>query len=134
MSRDRHTIRSTYDNRPASVPLFGVSTLAAALSALAVVVFIGGLSIWWFYVRTNVTAEIRQDGFNFQQGQVDRVLALSAELADIDVTLADPETTDAQTGALNASREQIRRSLCAAYVRINNPQPTIRTIAIEENC
>lgn len=124
----RPTIRSTYKDRPTSVPLSGL-TIALIAGALAGLFFLG----WWmFEYRINREAEIRRDSFNFQVSAEEQVINLDAELARIDVQIAT--ATDDQAAPLNAQREAIRLDLCSNFARINNPSATTARIAIQENC
>ncbi len=128
----RPTIRSTYQDRPASVPLmggigiFGFLLLAAIGTALLL------LSLWWFRWRVNTVAEIRQDGFNFQQSSEQQVLKLGADLAAIDVQIAEPSLTPEQTAVLEAQRDAIATQLCPIGARINNPSAEAARVIREE--
>lgn len=128
----RPTIRSTYRDRPASVPLMGGTAVGAFILFAAIGTALLVLSLWWFRWRVNAEAEIRQDSFNRQSLSQDQVVKLAGDLADIDVQLAEPTATPEQEAVLDAQREAIATELCGIAARINNPTPTVAQIIGKE--
>lgn len=128
----RPTVRSTYRERPASVPLMG----GTAIGAFLLIAVLGSatlmLSLWWFKWRVNAEAEIRQDSFNRQALSQDQVVKLGGDLAEIDVQLAEPTLTPEQEAVLDAQRDAIAAELCTVAARVNNPTPEVaRIIGVE---
>lgn len=129
---DRPNLRTTYRNRPASVPLMGATGIAGFLLVAVLGTALLFLSLWWFRWRVNAEAEIRQDGFNFQQSSEQQVLKLGADLAAIDVQLVEPSLTPERTAVLEAQRTAIATQLCPIGARLNNPSVEAARIIREE--
>lgn len=114
----------------ASVPaMLGGALLSAALLAALVV---GG----WQYreYRVNRSAEIRRNGFEFQESIRDALVDQADDLAAIDAQLADPNTTQAQADALTAQRSAMATQLCSLAADLNGDLSPIHNRIIETEC
>lgn len=126
----RPTIRSTYQDRPASTPLMGAPFVIGAI-ALVGLFFLG----WWmFEYRINREGEIRRDSFNFQETAREQVVDFNVDLATIDAQLAEPSITDTQAKALTAQRAAIADQLCDVAADITGETSHVVAGIIAEEC
>ncbi len=127
------TIRSTYTNRNDSVPLTAGRIVAWGLGLALAGTALLLLSLWWFSIRVNAEGEIRRDSFNFQETAREQVVDLNADLAAIDVQLAEP-VTDGQAAALKAQRVALADQLCDIAADITGDTSLIVTNIITGEC
>jgi len=124
------TLRSTYRGRESSTPMWVTGVAVLALVAVA-----GFALYWWMFAyRVNRTAEIRRGSFNFQETAREQVVDLGADLASIDVQLADPTLSDAQSVAIAAQRRAIADQLCDIASDIQGGTSIVVADIIEREC
>ena len=127
----RATVRGAYTNRPTSVP--AAVLIVGSIIGLIVVLTLAG----WAYHAWAVDreAEIRRGSLGNQDSARDAVLRMNTELADIDVQLADPDTTPEQKTTLQAQRDAISDRLCNEASEIRGTvERAVQEIMAREGC
>jgi hypothetical protein len=89
---------------------------------------------WWLREEAvNRTAEIQRDSFERQETLRDQVVAQAADLAALDVQLANPSLPDETAAALEGQRIAMARQLCSlAADLVGDVTPTVADVIAEE--
>ena len=127
---NRATVRNAHQGRGASYSLMAVTV--AVVAAVAAGLFM--LNWWVFEFGINKEAEIRRGSFNYQETARERVVDLNAELTRIDVQLAEPSVTDAQSSTLAAQRTAVATSLCETAADITGTTSVLVSTIITKEC